>query len=127
MNIYVPITVAPFNILINMCFNSVYLSLNYHSILPQAEAKCLSHTMAYILALGLSFVLDISVHHVSPPFFKGTITLFHSPLSSKLTINGLWSAYLGIILSDLVCKMDSCIMSRDMLMCPYYKGLDFHC
>jgi hypothetical protein len=73
-----------------------------------------------------SFVLDPSVYQMSPLLPKGAVPLSHSLLSGNLTVNVLCNAYLGIILSVLVYKMSSLIMSRDLLTSPYHKGFGFH-
>lgn len=105
-NIYASFAVAPFYILISTCLTRIYFSLKYYGVPPQANAKSLPYTAIPVCY----FVLDPSVYYMSPPFPNGTISLSHSLLSGKLTINGLWNVCLSIIFLVCLCKMGSVIM-----------------
>jgi hypothetical protein len=57
---------------------------------------------------------------------SGLSPFCHSHLAGNLTVNGLWSAYLSIILSYLFHKMGLCSSSWDFLVWSMLVGLSLH-
>jgi hypothetical protein len=100
-NTNVSVATACFSVLTCTCLNCKYLGLKHRWYCPSSSA---------LITFG-SFLVS-----VEPLYPQCAIPLPHLPLSRNLTINGLLNTYLGVVLPVSICKMDSFIMSSDLLL-----------
>ena len=98
------------------CLNDVYFSLEYCVVEPKTAA--VPYSWAPSIHSGTSDF--IGLWHVGEidqsPFFVCVNPACHSHLSENLTVNGLWFAFLGSIMSSLICRVGSYAISRNILV-----------
>ena len=106
--------------------NGMYFSWEHCGLAPRLKLCHLLKPHLYTPALMPLSVLDLSIYQTRPPLLSGLSPFCHSHLAGNLTVNGLWYAYLSIILSDLFYKMGSCSISWDFLVWSILVGLGLH-
>ena len=89
----------------------MYFSWEYRGVepktkaVPPSQAPSVHPSTSVFIGLGPVHIPD------QAPIVVWVEPILPLTLGGKLTVNGLWNAYLSIILSDLICKMGSCPVS----------------
>ena len=114
-NIDVSTCVAVSHIVHSAGHKGVYFNLEYCCVKPKAESVSPLEPYLFTPAPVPLLVLSLSVYQTRSSLIPGLNPFFHSHFSGDLTMNGLWYAYLSIILSVPFHRMGSCSMALDFL------------
>ena len=113
-NIDVPTYVACFSIPNYTFFNGMYTQ-NTVVWSPRLKLCTPFEPHQYSPASVPLWVCNLSVNQTRSLIIFGMNPFCHSQLSGAFTMNGLWQAYLSIILLVPICKMGSCSVLQGQL------------
>ena len=113
-NVDITTRVALFYILHYTSLNGTHFSLEYHGVKPKIESVPSSQTLSAFASTSAGVCRwDLSVYQNRPPLSSELNLFCHSHLPRNLTVNGLWYAFLGSIISDPIYRKGTCFISRE--------------